>query len=1847
MSFNSNKYFDNSYYSEDFTDESIRSTKFCADPILTYSQNSSFPSVGNCLQHAILDQLAPLILLLSLPILWVQLSNAKIEYKATFKEEKEINRIRVPHNDSESIKKVLIAILASSRLFLFVIASYELLWQNKLIPLVELLYPLTHLITLIILFYYIEQFRRISLASPGPIFCVWLFFVLTGLPEFLNVLNNCFGNEFYFLSTCIAKLLWWPLIFIEFILNCFSSIPNGQKFDYSPENRVSFLNNQLFIWFDPLVKIGHKRPLVEKDVFRLLPELRAKRLFRRWCHEREKQMERNEFPYHKSFINGILSITSKENLKDYNEKTPLLQTSIKKQKYSKKLRNDKINKPPSIIVCLWNLFKWEVIGAMIAKLFSDLLQITTPLLLGQLITFTEDLSLPQWWGFLLAAGLFLASEIRSLLQNNYFNMMNSVGCKVQSVLTSAVYAKTLQLSSSARHGRTSGEIVNLMAIDVDRFQQVIPLLQQIWSSPLQVVLSLYVLYQVIGWSVIGGVIFMVALIPCNFGVIRLTKLWQMEQMTLKDSRLRMINEVLTGIRAVKLYAWEVPMKQVIDQIRENEVKLIRKAALLRTCSDVLNLTSPFFVAIITFALYIFSDPINNLLTPQVAFVSLTLFSQLRIPMMVLAELIGQLVQTAVSNRRLKQFLIASEVDPNAVEKDLDPQYERAIDVEFASFDWKPKIKPFKKHSELPLSHQHLTRPGGSKVNICMPYALNNLELHLRRGLLIAVVGRVGSGKTSLLNALLGEMNKIYGYVGLRGRVAYVPQQPWVLNRTVRENILFSILNENDKPDEELYARVVDACALKSDFSVLPEGDQTEIGERGINLSGGQKARVNLARALYHQADIYLLDDPLSAVDAIVGRHLFDCAIGPESLTKESTRILVTHSLAYLAETDWIIIMEEGQILGQGTYEELITEPKTAQLIANLEEKENVKEEEKQKDIKDEEHLTTTEESDSDDSTWKGEDNISPSSPLPHSFNVDEVTDGNLTMSINSDSSFNKSLRRRRTQSSRSSLKKSKISINERKITTTKNVKNNIGGKLIEKEEAEAGRVSPSIYFAYFSAMRWPLFIGFIIFLISQFVLNITQSLWLTSWSDDNSQLISKNSKMSTNFRFFIYALQGLGIVLSLGLSNILQVLGSVSASIRLHGPLLDRVLHAPISFFDTTPLGRILNRFGKEFDVVDLRLSSTFRILGFSALIVLQVFILISLSMPIFIILIIPTILFYGIILNYFIPTSRQLQRLTSVTRSPLYNLFAETINGITSIRAYDVSQKFFNHFCSKLDIQVGCRYFSLISNRWLSVRLELIGNIVILFCSVMAVFSRDWGTATAGLIGLAVSKSLDITVILGFLVRNINDAEMSIVSVERILEYRDCPQEKLLFASWESPKDKKLPPNWPINGAVQFIKYSCRYRPELDLSLRCINAEIKPGEKVGIVGRTGAGKTSFALALFRIIEAAEGRILIDGINIAKIGLHELRSKITIIPQDPVLFSGTLRFNLDPFNVYKDYELWTALEQVHLKHFVETQPKKLFYEIAESGENISVGQRQLLCMARAILRRSPLIVLDEATASIDSQTDELIQRAIRTEFSGNQNIEGRSTILTIAHRISTVMDYDRIMVLSGGRLIEFDTPEKLASEKTSHFHALKNILKFLKKHLFFFSIYIQLLKLFMSTKRNTKHDHTAEPVNLDSFLEFVNLEMFIYSKRLASFQGKWPYDNDENAQCTSERMAKAGFYCTENKPTDAGRCYVCHHELLWDAQDDPWYDLSLLEYFFNYLMDSFWGDEHRNHRPDCELVKIGKQDEAEFTICEQLRIMAFSYSCRQNIIAEDSIEDLRELMDKLFDNVDKVIRKGS
>ncbi|KAL3100076.1 hypothetical protein niasHT_022904 [Heterodera trifolii] len=1723
-------------------------TEFCSDslcirPNATAPGGASFvllPLLTQCLQDEALSQIPPLFLLVTLPILWIQLSAARREQRETHCDRS------LPRGILIKMRKGITIMLFGLKSLLLVRNCYGWLWGNENVPMVELLSPAIHLATLIVLCHYAEQCRSVGLVSPGPLFCTWLLFVVFGTSEFLFWLRNVRSADFVRL---LVPLIWWPLCCLQLFLHLFSEFKRSNWDDEpnsSPEPRASFVSRIFFFWLDPLVWRGHRKPLAERDVFVLEPSLKAQRLFQRWTGERKRQ---KKLSHSRAF--------SADNSTDKNEaeeRSPLLsQSSGPPLSYGAR-EDGSVSAPPpppppapSIIFCLWQLFKWELIGATVVKLCSDLLQFVSPILLGQLITFTDDLSLPPWLGYLIAVCLFAASELRSLLLNNYFVLMNSVGCQIQSVLTSAVFAKTLRLSKGARRGRTSGEIQNLMAIDVDRFQQIMPILQQLWSSPLQIVVSLFLLYKTIGWAVVGGVTVMLSLIPCNLVVVRFTKRWQVEQMKCKDERLRMTNEVLSGIRAVKLNAWEVPMMGQIECIRRRETTLLRKSVLLRLITEVLNVTSPTLVAVLSFALFTLSDPIAHPLTPAIAFVSLTLFSQLRVPMMKMAELVSQMVQTVVSNRRLKEFLVAEEVEEGAVERERDSEYERAVDVEFASFDW--QFKRRLAHDALAMRRRH--RHSLTQSTVCLPYTLNNVELHLRRGILTAIVGKVGSGKSSLLNAILGEMHKVYGYVGIRGTVAYVPQQPWILNRTLRENIIFPV-SEEEKPYEQHYAKVVKACALTADFSVLPNGDQTEIGEKGINLSGGQKARVNLARALYRRADIYLLDDPISAVDAIVGRHLFDHAIGPSSMSKGSTRILVTHSLAYLNQCDWIVVLDDGQIKSQGTFTDLEKEEETAKMFTRLDREENVVEsatyetgessdgESTRRSVKNTRGSSTVGETEERKSTrgssevgeteerkstrgcsavgeteerksTRGSSEVGETEERKSTRGSSEVGETEERKCTRGSSSVGETEERKSTRGSSSvgeteerkstrgssavgeteerkstrgssevgeteerkstrgssevgeteerkctrgssevgeteerkstrgsssvgetkekksrQLRRRQHRISDRNnslkrsisVSTTaesKHLKEAPSGKLVKAEIAETGRVRLSVYGDYFAAMRWPLFVGFVLFILLHFISGIVQSFWLSNWSDDNSFADAPSQKMPLAVRLGVYAAIGMATVVFLAFSYLFQVVGSVNASIRLHGPLLDRVLHAPVSFFDTTPLGRVLNRFGKEFDTVDLRLASTFRFLTISLLMVLQVMLTIAISTPLFVLIDIPISAIYILILVFFIPTSRQLQRLTSLSRSPLYNIFAETINGTTSIRAFGVSQAFFDKFCAKLDEQVGFKYFSLMINRWLSIRLELIGNFVILASSSLAVLSRQWGIATAGLIGLSVSRSLDITFMLAFLVRNANDFELSVISVERILEYMKCPQE----AHWHSRPGEGPPKDWPDKGEIRLQNFSCRYRPELDLSLRSINAGIRPQEK-----------------------AAEGRILIDQMDIAHIGLQELRSRLTlafwIIPQDPVLFSGTLRFNLDPFDTYSDNELWAALEHVHMKEFVQMQRDKLSHQIAEGGENISVGQRQLLCLARAILRRSAIIVMDEATASIDSQTDALIQKTIRTEFQ-------HSTVITIAHRISTVMDYDRIMVLSGGQLIEFDTPANLMANKESQFHELVKI----------------------------------------------------------------------------------------------------------------------------------------------------------------------------------------------------------
>uniref|UniRef100_A0A7I4YK36 Multidrug resistance-associated protein 1 n=1 Tax=Haemonchus contortus TaxID=6289 RepID=A0A7I4YK36_HAECO len=1471
---------------------------FCGGPLWQNPFKSGLPNVSVCFQHTILVWIPTAFFWVLLPFLLAQASLNGRRYRC------------LPWSLHLYLKITITTFITLVCLF---ITSYTV-FSSASFPASDILYPALLSVTFGCMTFTHYLRKESGMVTSGIVHLSAVAFAVCGGPQFYQNVRQGHEDPSYLSSAlCIAYLVYYSALIVYVFAMCFADPREPtEKTQGSAELNSSFVNRLTLWWFNPVPWRGAHKDLEPEDLFELNEGSTTKYLSELW--------ERN---WH-------------HRITDYHSKMKIWEDSGQGKRPSL----------PSVIGCLFMMFRWEFLSASVLKITSDTLQFANPFLLHQLIGFVSDLNSPLWLGLSYAILMFAASEVRSFVLNSYFYIMFRMGIKFQTALTAAVYKKSLELSNSARRDKTVGEIVNLMAIDIERFQMITPQIQQIWSCPYQITLALIYLYSTLGYSAAPGFILMTIALPSNIICSIIVKKWQVEQMKLKDQRTKMVNEVLNGIKVVKLYAWEIPMEQHIDEIRQKELVLLRKSFLVRNVMDSFNTASPFLVALFSFGTYVLSSS-SHQLTPQIAFVSLTLFNQLRSPMTMIALLISQIVQVLVSNRRLKEYLVAEELDPNVVDRE-QRNGESAVEFKDFSATWTDGT-------------------GSHKTN----NTLENINLSAKGGSFIALVGQVGAGKSSLLSALLGEMGKLQGKIGLRGRVAYVPQQPWIQNMTVRDNILFG------KPfDKRRYNQVLSACALKPDLKVLANGDLTEIGEKGINLSGGQKARVSLARAVYQDCDIYLLDDPLSAVDAHVGRHIFEKVLGPDGLLRNKTRILVTHRLSYIKIADEILVLRDGGIIENGRYDELMKQRGAFYKFV-------------------EEYKSSTESDENDDNGSIGDS---------ASIDIEKSTDD---VDISDDLSD-------------SGRKTSKSA------TTSPFTMKSGKGELIKKEGVETGQVKLSVYRLYMKAgTYWKCFLFF--FFLGAFQLFQTlRSFWLSAWSDDYDG--QHKQRMATGWRLGIYGTLGTVESLSFLSSLVFLAFAGLSASYNLHFPLLHNLLRSPMSFFDTTPLGRILNRCAKDIEVVDMLLPMNLRYLAMCILQVLVTLIVIVISTPIFAVVIVPLTVIYFFFLRFYVPTSRQLKRLESTHRSPIYSQFGETIQGAASIRAFKKVEQFRSASGAIVDAFIRCKYSNIVANRWLAIRLELIGNLVIFFAALFAVISKELGWVTSpGIIGVSISYALNITEVLNFAIRQISEIEANIVAVERIDEYTNTPTE----APWEIP-ERKPESGWPWLGGVNFVDYSTRYREGLDLVLKGISADVNEGEKIGIVGRTGAGKSSFALALFRLIEPSSGKIVIDGVDISRIGLHDLRSNITIIPQDPVLFSGTLRFNLDPFRRNSDVEIWKALEVAHLKPFICSLHGALDYEISEGGENISVGQRQLVCLARAVLRNARVLVLDEATAAVDVTTDSLIQTTIRQEFT-------QSTVFTIAHRLNTIMEYDRVMVLENGRIIEFDSPQTLLEDRDSAF----------------------------------------------------------------------------------------------------------------------------------------------------------------------------------------------------------------
>ncbi|XP_072401345.1 multidrug resistance-associated protein 1 isoform X11 [Diabrotica undecimpunctata] len=1410
---------------------------------------------------------------------------------------------------------------------------------------VDIYSPLIKILSFALSGVFIFYNRKHGLQTSGLLFLFWFFVVLCAIPQFRTEIRRSQRDEilpdYYYFYT--SYLIYFPLVVLMFLLNCFADkAPLERKYPQSknpsPEESASFLSRLLFAWFDPLAWKGFKKPLETKDLWDINVEDSSRELvpvFEKYWSQTLKKAE-SASP------------------------TQVAHAKFKSDAASVDFVNNKKKKQASILPPLLKCFGPIYFFGALLKLIQDLLTFVSPQILGFLISYTR-FNQEMWKGYFYAILLFITATIQTLFLAQYFNRMFVVGMRIRTVLVSTIYRKALKISNSARKESTVGEIVNLMAVDAQKFMDLIGYLNMIWSAPLQICLSLYFLWKELGPSVLAGLAVMIILIPVNGFIANKIKKLQVKQMKNKDERVKLMNEILNGIKVLKLYAWEHSFEDQVLKIRNKEIKVLKQAAYLNAGTSFIWSCAPFLVSLVTFATYVLVDE-KNILDANKAYVSISLFNIIRFPLSMLPMMLSNLVQTWVSVKRINKFMNAEELDPDNV---LHEPSEEPLTIENGTFSW-----------------------GEGPV-------LKDININIKKKTLTAIVGTVGSGKSSLISAFLGEMDKLSGRVNSYGKVAYVSQQAWIQNATLRDNILFG------KPyDKTLYDAVVEACALNPDLDMLPAGDQTEIGEKGINLSGGQKQRVSVARAVYSNADIYFLDDPLSAVDSHVGKHIFEKVIGPHGLLKGKTKVLVTHGITYLPQTEKIIVLKDGKISETGTYQQLLDRKGAfAEFLLQhiTEEAETVEELDELKDQLADTPL-------SQEVARQLVRHRSRVSESHSETGSDHIGNGSIQR-LNSVDKSNQ-----------------KLSFDDGK----KGPKT--GEKLIETEKAETGNVSWAVYKHYLKSIGLVFMLATLIFNLIYQGFSVGSNVWLGIWSDDKK--IYVNGTVDTGRRDMylgVYGALGLGQAIPSFFSDVGIQLACLTAAVVMHNKLLSGVFRAPMAFFDTVPIGRVLSRFSKDVEVVDDELPWYASDGSFCFFEVVGTLAVISYSTPVFILVIIPLCFIYYFMQRFYVATSRQVKRLESVSRSPIYSHFGESVSGAHAIRAYNQQERFIVESENKVDLNQICYYPGIISNRWLAVRLEMIGNLIIFFAALFAVLKKD---QAAGLVGLSVTYSLQITQTLNWLVRMTSDVETNIVAVERIKEYGEAPQE----AAWEIPS-KKTSPSWPEVGKVQFKNYSVRYRPGLDLVLHDLNFEIKGGEKVGIVGRTGAGKSSLTLALFRIIEAAQGNILIDGIRIDELGLHTLRSRLTIIPQDAVLFSGTLRINLDPFNTHSDEDVWRSLEHAHLKEFVKGLPAGLNHEVTEGGENLSVGQRQLICLARALLRKTKILILDEATAAVDLETDDLIQKTIRTEFK-------ECTVLTIAHRLNTIMDSDRVIVLDKGRIAEFDSPTHLLANENSIFASM-------------------------------------------------------------------------------------------------------------------------------------------------------------------------------------------------------------
>jgi ABC-type multidrug transport system fused ATPase/permease subunit len=1206
---------------------------------------------------------------------------------------------------------------------------------------------------------------------------------------------------------------------------------------------------------------------------------------------------------------------------------------------------------PSVVRALFTA-TWSQIWVQAPfRMIADLCMLSSPVVLEAFVKFLKTDNTSVTNGVILAFLIFVIGVIQSSLLHRYYHLSIRCGIAQRNAVLGVLFTKCFSISPKdlAHPDMGSGRVVNMVSSDAERFNDFQQMLLYFWSYPFQVVCGIALLYRLVGWCAVGSILALSVSIPLQKKVAQLQHSYRLDLVKTSDLRVKLTNELFSGIRVVKFMGWELNFLERLEQRRSQELVFLKKAQYCRILAALVTAATPTMLVAVVFILYYVS---GNALTPEVVFPTISVLNILRIPFIMIPNLFTALIQFSVAATRVTKFLMSDDhcdsaitsIDTYAV--DVPAAKESAIVFEGATLcAYLPK--------KLPTVERILPREQSLRSTLlpCMPTKpkpfassgnyfvmelkplLKNVSLRIPKGKLTVILGPTGSGKSTLLEAVLGQLYLSEGQIVAAESIGFVPQQPWIMNATVKENIEFF-----SPADEKRLATALQTCQLDTDLHMLPGGLQTEIGERGVNLSGGQRARVSMARAVYAKRDIYLLDDPLSALDAHVGAALLnDCILDALSY---STRVLATHHVHVLPKADYIIELNiDGSVKFSGTYAEY--------------------------------------------SGTHPDENSTPLTPV-----VRSPTTG---------------------------------------IPSSPKTTAPSGGKLTTTEEKASGSVPLATYIAYFNACGGSLRILFVVavFFATEFLI-VSNTVWLSLWS------VQTMSLSQTTYLLVYLLVITIGII-SAPLRYRVAYDAMRKGSSQLHSALLRSVVRAPMSFFDTTPLGRILNRFVQDIDQADnglqLSMVSMLQML-FSTL---STTLIMLISQPGVIFVIIPCFYVYYRLLVFYNAANREARRIGNVVKSPVFSLLTEVLNGVKTICAFKKGEVIMLEAERRLDVTYSAAYLQNLLNRWLGLRIELLGTAIIGTVALGTALSKlfSFGTSNVAVLSLGLTMSTTITTMMNWMVRQVSAVESDMNSVERILYYSNSiEQESLDLVPCQQSKAALK------DTSIVFKDVDMRYRADLPLVLQRLSFAVSGSEKVGIVGRTGSGKSSLLMTFLRIVETCGGSIAIGGVPASSMSLAQLRGLFSMIPQDPILFDGTIRSNLDPFGQLSDLDVTEALSLVGMRDKVLEDSLGINRVVLDGGSNFSVGQRQLLCMARAILKKGcEFILMDEATANIDPEMDARIQCAVKTAFANK-------TVVTIAHRIQTIASYDKIIVMDQGKAVEIGDPQTLFLNPTSSFRAL-------------------------------------------------------------------------------------------------------------------------------------------------------------------------------------------------------------